>query len=273
MNVTERLEALSHIGLQPDGSVTRVSGSHEYQSACDLIMRWMKADGMSASIDEYGNVIGVLEGTDPTLEPIVIGSHIDTVIGGGKYDGVLGVLGGMEVARRGPYRHPLHVCVFFDEEITMSGSIGYLADKSHGDLAAFLELHVEQGPVLDINKKTIGVVTGIVGQRRTSVTFTGTPNHAGTTPMHMRDDALLKASEFTLYVNALAKEYDGLVATVGHLDVSPNKFSVIPGRVDCTLQIRDLSVENIEAFLHNVTEKFPEAQFDVTYKFGASIMQ
>ena len=153
-----------------------------------------------------------------------------------------------------------------DEEITMSGSIGYLSKMKKGDLAAFFELHVEQGPVLDAADKTIGVVNGIVGQRRTSVTFHGTPNHAGTTPMDMRDDALLKAAEFALHVNRDAKLYDGLVATVGHLDVSPNKFSVIPGRVDCTLQIRDLSIQNIEDFLDSAQRSFPEGEFEVCYE-------
>ena len=97
MNVTERLEALSCIGLQPDGSVTRVSGTPEYMAACELLMKWMVADGFDAYIDQYGNVIGEYPGTDPSLKPIVIGSHIDTVIGGGKYDGALGVLAGLEM--------------------------------------------------------------------------------------------------------------------------------------------------------------------------------
>ena len=128
----------------------------------------------------------------------------------------------------------------------MSGSIGYCADRP--DITAFIELHVEQGPVLDVERKDIGVVTGIVGQRRNNFTIFGQENHAGTTPMNMRDDALVKASSLVTYVNNFANEmYDGLVATVGELHVSPNSFSVIPGRVDLTLQVRDLDVNNMES--------------------------
>ena len=159
--------------------------------------------------------------------------------------------------------------MFDDEEDTMRGSIGYTKDKP--DIKAFLEVHVEQGPVLDVQQLDIGVVTEIVGQRRCSFTVNGQENHAGTTPMSMRDDALYKASELVVYVSDMANEmYDGLVATVGKLNVSPNAFSVIPGRVDLTLQIRDLSVENMEGFVENVSNMF-ELDYKVEHASNPAI--
>ena len=253
MKLLERIDELSKIGLTDEG-VCRKSGSKEDQEARDLVVRWMMEDGLTVQNDEHGNIIGRLDGEGP---PIVTGSHIDTVSTAGKYDGVLGVLAGLEAARtlKGSLKSPLEVIVFDDEEDTMRGSIGYTKDKP--DIKAFLEVHVEQGPVLDVQQLDIGVVTGIVGQRRCSFTVNGQENHAGTTPMSMRDDALYKASELVVYVSDMANEmYDGLVATVGKLNVSPNAFSVIPGRVDLTLQIRDLSVENMEGFVENVSNMF-----------------
>ena len=262
MKLLERIDILSQIGLT-DGGICRRSGSKEDQEARDLVVRWMMEDGLSVHNDEHGNIIGRLDGEGP---PIVTGSHIDTVSTAGKYDGVLGVLSGLEAARtlKDYLIGPLEVVVFNDEEDTMRGSIGYTKDRP--DIKAFLEVHVEQGPVLDVRGYDIGVVTGIVGQRRCSFTILGKENHAGTTPMDMRDDALVKASELVVFVNEYASEiYDGLVATVGKLDVSPNQFSVIPGRVDLTLQIRDLSVGDMETFAEKVAETF-----DLSYTLSHS---
>ena len=262
MKLLERIDILSEIGLR-DSGICRTSGSKEDQDARDLVVRWMLEDGLAVRNDEYGNIIGRLEGNGRS---IVTGSHIDTVSTAGKYDGVLGVLSGLEAAKSlyGTLNSPLEVVVFDDEENTMRGSIGYANSKPN--IKAFLEVHVEQGPVLDSQKLDIGVVTGIVGQRRCSLSFLGKENHAGTTPMNMRDDALVKAAELVTFVNDYANEmFDGLVATVGKLEVSPNQFSVIPGRVDLTLQIRDLSVANMEAFVDRVTDTF-----DVSYKIEHS---
>jgi N-carbamoyl-L-amino-acid hydrolase len=148
----------------------------------------------------------------------------------------------------------LEVVIFDDEENTMSGSVGYCSKKP--DIKAFVELHVEQGPVLDVQQLDIGIVQGIVGQRRCSVSVFGQENHAGTTPMNMRDDALVKTAEIITYINKKAQECDGLVATVGVLDVHPNAFSVVPGRVDFTLQVRDLYADTMESFVEDVCKKF-----------------
>ena len=258
MNIHERIEELSQIGRNDDGSIYRKAGTKEYYDAIKVVSDWMIADGMHTCVDEYNNLIGTIPGTDPDAKPIVVGSHIDTVPTGGKYDGVLGVLGGMEAAKRlkGITKHPIQVVAFYDEEDSMSGSIGFTQSKSVYDIKTFLELHVEQGPVLDKRGADIGVVEGIVGQRRCKFVITGQENHAGTTPMDMRDDALVKASELVSYVYHRASIYDGLVATVGKLDVSPNLFSIIPGRVDLTVQIRDLDTSNIIRFASDVASKF-----------------
>lgn len=248
----QRLHELAQIGLTDEG-ICRVSGTPEDQAGRDLVVRWMLEDGLEVRRDAHDNIIGRLPGEGP---PIVTGSHIDTVPTAGMYDGALGVLAGLEAARdlRFKLRSPLEVIVFNDEETTMNGSIGYCLDKP--DVKAFVELHVEQGPVLDVNGSDIGVVQGIVGQRRCSITMFGEENHAGTTPMSMRNDALVHASELVQFVHTTAFEYDGLVATVGELNVHPNSFSVIPGRVDLTLQVRDLSAEVMEEFVDRVAKRF-----------------
>ena len=136
----------------------------------------------------------------------------------------------------------------------MSGSIGYCSENR--DIRfTFIELHVEQGPVLDVQNTDIGVVSGIVGQRRCVVSVFGKENHVGTTPMNMRDDTG-QDKEIITYINQNTNDTDGLVATVGVLNVSPNAFSVVPGRVDFTLQVRDLSSDTMEDFVEDVCSKF-----------------
>ena len=246
MNLIERIEELAETLPRPAYSVADETGNA-------YVIQWMLEDGLQVRQDEYGNIIGRIDGEGA---PIVVGSHTDTVATAGKYDGALGVLAGIEAARmlKGKIKHPLEVVIFRDEENTMEGSEGYTSSKP--DIKAFLELHVEQGPVLDNKKIDIGVVQGIVGQRRCAITVYGQENHAGTTPMDMRDDALVKTAEIITYINKRALEHDGLVATVGVLDVSPNAFSIVPGRVDFTLQVRDLDSSVMEAFVKEVTDKF-----------------
>ena len=252
MKLIERIEELSNIGITPTG-ICRSAGTIEDIRGKSLVMKWMIEDGMSVHRDIHGNIIGRLSGEKP---PIVVGSHTDTVSTAGKYDGVLGVLAGLEAAKKlkNKLSHSFEVVIFHDEENTMSGSIGYCSKKP--DIKAFIELHVEQGPVLDSQKLDIGVVQGIVGQRRCSISVFGQENHAGTTPMNMRNDALVKTAEIITYINQRTQEYDGLVATVGVLDVLPNAFSIIPGRVDFTLQVRDLYSNTMDSFVEEVCNKF-----------------
>jgi N-carbamoyl-L-amino-acid hydrolase len=253
MKLLQRINELAKIGASETG-ICRPSGTTEDAKARNWVIQWMMEAGMTVRLDEYQNVIGRLEGEG---KPIVVGSHIDTVLTAGKFDGVLGVLAGIEAAEElnGKIKSPLEVVVFNDEEVTMSGSVGYTADKP--DIKAFLELHVEQGPVLDLQNADIGVVEGIVGQRRCEVTMFGQENHAGTTPMNLRDDALVKAAKVIQYVSELAtNEGNGLVATVGKLEVSPNQFSIVPGQVDFTLQVRDLDAANMAWFVNKVCNEF-----------------
>ena len=257
----QRIEELATIGATPQG-ICREAGSKEDMKGKSLCIEYMLDAGMTVYRDDYNNIIGRLDGEGA---PIVTGSHTDTVPTAGKYDGSLGVLAGIEAAveLKGQLRSPLEVIIFWDEENTMSGSVGYTS--TYPDISAFLELHVEQGPVLDVERKDIGIVTGIVGQRRTHFSVMGQENHAGTTPMNMRDDALVKAASLITYVNDLANdEYDGLVATVGEITVSPNAFSVIPGRVDLTLQVRDLDVDTMERFVEQVSKSF-DLRYDIAH--------
>jgi len=255
MKLIDRIEELSETLPRPAYSVADETGNA-------YVIQWMLEDGLQVRYDEYGNIIGRIDGEGA---PIVTGSHTDTVATAGKYDGALGVLAGIEAARelKGKLKHPLEVVIFRDEENTMDGSIGYTSDKP--DIKAFLELHVEQGPVLDFQQLDIGIVQGIVGQRRCSVSVFGQENHAGTTPMNMRDDALVKTAEIITYINKKAQECDGLVATVGVLDVHPNAFSVVPGRVDFTLQVRDLYADTMESFVEDVCNKF-DLRYDIRHQ-------
>ena len=261
MKLIERIEELSKIGLTETG-ICRSAGSKEDSAGKNLVVSWMLEDGLEVRRDNYGNIIGRMPGSGP---PIVTGSHTDTVATAGKYDGVLGVLAGLEAARelKGKISSPLEVVIFHDEENTMSGSIGYCSKEPN--IKAFLELHVEQGPVLDFQQLDIGVVEGIVGQRRCSVSVFGQENHAGTTPMNMRNDALVKTAEIITYINQKALEYDGLVATVGVLDVFPNAFSVVPGQVDFTLQVRDLDSKVMEEFVEDICKEF-DLRYEINHQ-------
>ena len=255
MNLIDRIEELAETLPRPAYSVADETGNA-------YVIQWMLEDGLQVRQDEYGNIIGRIDGEG---KPIVVGSHTDTVATAGKYDGALGVLAGVEAARmlKGKLKHPLEVVIFRDEENTMDGSKGYTSSKP--DIKAFLELHVEQGPVLDCQQLDIGIVQGIVGQRRCSISVFGQENHAGTTPMHMRDDALVKTAEIITYINQKAQECDGLVATVGVLDVHPNAFSVVPGRVDFTLQVRDLYADTMESFVEDVCKKF-DLRYEISHQ-------
>jgi N-carbamoyl-L-amino-acid hydrolase len=243
-------------------------------------------------IDTAGNIIGRRAGTDPALPAIMTGSHIDSVPQGGNYDGDVGVLGAIEVAEllheHGiATRHPFEFVVFTDEEggvvgsQAMAGRVGpgtldvvshsgltirdgiravggdperlAEAHRAPGTIAAFVELHIEQGAVLDDAGTDIGVVEGIVGIRWWDVTVAGTANHAGTTPMNRRQDALVAASELALAVNRIASTMPGTqVATVGRIRAEPGAPNVIPGRVVMSLEIRDLSAEKMVAVFREV---------------------
>ncbi len=276
----ERIKTLATHGANADGGVDRVAYSQADLDGRAYVRQLMEDAGLEVRVDAGGNIIGRRAGSDPDAKPIMFGSHIDSVPGGGNYDGPAGVLTALEVIElfnqaEHTTRHPLDMIVFSNEEGGLVGSLaltGKLRDSaldvvSHsgltiaegteaiggnlenleqdqlhpGDLEAFVELHIEQGAVLDNNGINIGVVEGIVGIGWWDVTLTGIANHAGTTPMYLRDDAMLAAAELTIAVNeAATSRPGGQVATVGRIQAFPGAPNVIPGRVEMSLEIRDL---------------------------------
>lgn len=287
------LSAFDHIG-RTAGGINRVAYSPADLEGRAFTLDLLKQAGLRPSIDAAGNIFARTEGTQPTLPPIVIGSHVDSVTDGGNYDGPLGSFAAIEVARtlqdRGiRLRHPLDVVVWQNEEGGTIGSklaIGALTDadldkvarsgktvregiglvggdvarlasavKRRGDIACYMELHIEQGGLLEKANKQIGVVQGIVGLRWFEVTITGFANHAGATPMDQRQDALLAAAMFTVGVHdAIRSEPGRQVATVGRLNASPNTTNVIAAQVVLTVDLRDLEQATIEHF----TQRFEQ---------------
>jgi N-carbamoyl-L-amino-acid hydrolase len=288
----ERILKLAEFGKNPEGGVSRVAFSEADLAGRKYIIGLMEQAELKVRVDTAGNIIGRREGKDSRLAPILFGSHIDSVPKGGNYDGDVGVIGAIECIEilnqhQIQTNHPLEVIVFSDEEGGLAGSraiIGELSQEalnvmSHsgktirdgiravggdperlaearrkpGDFAAFLELHIEQGGILEAEKIDIGVVEGIVGINWWNVTITGFANHAGTTPMNGRKDALVAASKLVLEVNQIALSTPGRqVATVGRISAEPGAPNVIPGKVVMSLEIRDLSAEKIEQIFQAV---------------------
>lgn len=243
-------------------------------------MSLMQDAGLEVRIDAAGNIVGSRPGSDSQLKPLLIGSHIDSVPSGGNYDGDVGSLSAIEVAqvlreKHVSLRHPLEVLIFQNEE---GGTVGSEAlskglDERHlnlvsqsgktiregtqfvggnpaelasarrqpGSIAGYIELHIEQGSNLEREKIDIGVVEGIVGILHSDVTIEGFANHAGTTPMDQRHDALLSAARFIEKVNQVVTGVPGRqVGTVGWIKVEPGAYNVIPGKVVLGLELRDL---------------------------------
>lgn len=276
----ESLASLARIGATPAGGVNRPAYSDADLSARSLVREMMRDAALTVRVDSAGNSIGSRAGRSNDLAPIVIGSHTDTVLDGGRYDGALGVLAAIEVARalhdRGSnLRHPLEVVDFQNEEggligskivagrfsrdaLTLRAASGYTigegivrlggdanrlddARRAPGSIAAYLELHIEQGRVLEGAGARVGIVQGIVGIWYWDVVVEGMAAHSGTTPMPGRRDALLAASRFVDAVHrVVSSRAGGHVGTVGRLAVFPNAANVIPGRVELTLELRDI---------------------------------
>ena len=244
--LVERLEELYALG--GGRGANRLGGSAAEDQACELAARWMEEAGLTVTRDLFGNVIGRLRGMQRELREVWAGSHLDSVPNGGKYDGALGVVAAIQaVAAVGASARTLGVVAFRDEE---RGCYGSLALAESGPLPGrFVELHVEQGPVLERAGAALGVVTGIVGSTRRGVVFEGRAGHAGTSPMDARYDALVTASEYVLRVRDAARAIEGAVATVGVLDVEPGAVNVIPGRVRLTVDARAPDAERLARLL------------------------
>ncbi len=280
LKLMERLDELGDTGRDSEGQLTRLAASDADKAGRDLVSTWMREAGLAVSIDAIGNIVGYWPALNDEA-PLMIGSHIDTVINAGKYDGCYGVLSGLSVieacqkAGFSPSR-PIAVAVFTNEEGAryspdMMGSlvyagglslnealasqaddgttlgeelerIAYAGDAVPGRVVpfAFLEVHIEQGPILEKDGTQIGAVENLQGISWQSVTISGVANHAGTTPIHMRHDAGLPAAKVITFLREYVTQSTGnSVATVGMLRFSPNAINVVPAVATFTVDLRD----------------------------------
>ena len=273
-----RLTELGAIGRTADGGVTRFSYRAEHSDATRVAARWMQEAGAEVGIDPWGNLFGVVPGSARGLAPVAAGSHLDTVPNGGIFDGALGVVAAIEVAAAlreagTVLRHPLLLLSFAEEEgasfglgcLGSRGMVGRRPDlasltdrtgrsarelirdfapgmprrEAPVPIAAYLELHIEQGPVLARQNAPLAAVDAIVGIARMSFAFEGEPNHAGTTPMDVRRDALWGAADLVAQVREIARSAEGrAVGTVGQCTVLPGAANVIPGQAAVTVEVR-----------------------------------
>jgi len=305
----KRIFDLAEFGIQPNGETERVAFSDADIEARNWVIKTLEDFGMVVKVDATGNIIGTRKGSEASFKPIAFGSHIDRVPNGGNYDGCVGSMAALEVIEtlnehNISTKHPLEVIIFPNEEggvmgsRAMAGNLGKSAlgvvnstgysmgegimriggdttklmeaKRVKGSLAAFLELHIEQGGKLEKENLDIGVVEGIVGLNWWDVVFTGFANHAGTTPMNARQDALLAAAKYIIAVNEITNSFEGAqVGTVGRIEAEPGAPNVIPGKVTASLEIRDLSLEVIQKVYQAIkkkTEEIAEAS-NVTVEF------
>jgi acetylornithine deacetylase/succinyl-diaminopimelate desuccinylase-like protein len=249
VRVLERLDRLYAIGGGPGAN--RLGGTREEDEAHELVAGWMRQAGLEVEVDGAGNLFGRLHGRRPELPEVWTGSHLDSVPNGGRFDGALGVVGGLEaVESLGQRERTLVVVAFRDEEGCTGpgcrGSRALCSGRFDPVPAVFVELHIEQGPQLAEADAPLGVVTGIAATARGNVVFEGREGHAGTTPMSLRDDALVAAAEFVLRLRDAAAGVDGAVATVGRLAVEPGASNVIPSRVTVSVDVRAPDDERLE---------------------------
>jgi len=283
----QSIDELGRIGETPRGGLTRLALTDEDKRGRDLMVRWMREAGLRVTVDQMGNIFGERAGSQ-ALPPVMMGSHVDSVPTGGKYDGQLGVLCGLETVRalnaqKIRTRHPVTLAIFTNEEGArfqpamiasgvMAGKIaledaynardkdgirlvdeleriGYLGSEPcvPRPFRAYLELHIEQGPLLEEAGLSVGVVDGIVAISWARLTIHGVQDHAGPTPMRIRHDALVAAAEVVTGARTIANELGGdLVTTVGNLVVHPNIVNAIPGKVTMSIDMRDPRDETLE---------------------------
>jgi N-carbamoyl-L-amino-acid hydrolase len=299
-----RLEALAQIGAIEGGGCCRLALSDEDKAGRDRVVSWMRELGLEVAVDAIGNIFGLRRGLRD-VAPVMTGSHIDTVRTGGRYDGNLGVLGGLEVVQTlndagFATQRPLVVAVFTDEEGArfapdMLGSLVYVGgldlqaaldtvsidgERLGDELArigydgsaplglhrphAYVELHIEQGPVLDEERITIGAVENLQGISWQEVTITGQSNHAGTTPMRLRRDAGYCAAAIGVFLRQLASELGGnQVCTMGKVDLHPNLINVIAARARLSVDLRnteELLLQEAERRLARFLEELARAE-------------
>jgi hydantoinase/carbamoylase family amidase len=287
------LNAVSKIGIGSGGSVTRLVFSVKDLRSRQLLIHLLSHAGLKIHIDRIGNIFGRLEGQNPNAPAVLVGSHLDTVVQGGKFDGTVGVVGALEAVRtlkeqRVPLSSPVEVVCFVGEESSRFGfstlgssllageitmeDLTHAVDKGGtklGDilssmgiywenlaslrrdpssLKAYLELHIEQGPILEAKKKKIGVVTSIAAPTRFRAVITGQADHSGTTPMEMRKDALVAAAHMIIAIEEVCLKFSQLekgrvVGTVGAIMIEPGVINAIPGKVELSVDVRSIKAE------------------------------
>jgi allantoate deiminase len=303
--IKEDIEKISNFNATPGHGITRFSYSPEDKQAREYFMQQFKQLGLRVKVDGVGNIRARLEGTDPDLSVVMSGSHIDTVLHGGKFDGMVGSVGALEAVRtlvdnKIKTKHPVEVVIFAEEEgsnfgSSMAGSkamigkyklkdiksikndkgismydmarnFGLDPDKVEMDvikpdeIKAMIELHVEQGGILDDEKISVGIVEAIAGSKWFKIEFEGVPNHAGATPMHLRRDPMVAASKVIAEVEKITKQkaFSTTVGTVGKIICQPNIPNCIPEKVIFTVDIRDVYPKGIE-IVANEVKKIVEA--------------
>ncbi len=289
------IDALSAIGSDPSGGMTRLLYSESWLEAQKYVENYLDKVGMDTYYDEIGNLFGRIEGQKHPDETILVGSHIDTVVNGGNLDGQYGVITAYLATQRlieehGQPDRSIEVISMAEEEGSRfpyafwgsknfvrtadksdvenaKDSQGYkfvdamresgfdfrTSDEKREDIKAFLEIHIEQGNVLEKEEKQVGIVTSIVGQQRYTVTLKGAANHAGTTPMGYRKDAVHAFSKICVEAIDKAKnEGDPLVLTFGRVDPKPNTVNVVPGEVTFSIDCRHTDEEALRVFTNNL---------------------
>ncbi len=312
---------MARIGATPGGGVTRPSLGDEDRAARNLFRRWAEDAGLSVRWDDLGTQYARLEGADPAAAPVLIGSHLDSVPGGGKFDGAFGVLVALEVARTlaeagTRLRHPIEVVNFTNEEgarfepaMMASGvlaghfspeyvygrqdregrtfgaeleRIGYKGSRENrvGAVHAYLEVHIEQGPVLEAEGLPLAAVEGILGIEWLNITLVGQAQHAGTSPMRFRRDPLAAASRVVAALRDLALEHsDPTVVTVGRLQPFPGVINQIPARVVLSADMRHATDGGLEELHSSATaliqriaaEERVDAQVEVTWRIAPTV--
>ncbi len=311
-----RLAALTTpaLGGTPAGGMNRLALTDADRAARDLLVSWLAEEGLAHRIDDFGNIYGHRPGMTDNLPPVLVGSHLDTVPGGGRFDGILGVVAALEVCsilneRQTQTRHPVELVNWTNEEgarftpaMLASGAVTGVFDRDwvyartdrqgftfgeelarigyQGEaaarpqqIAASLELHIEQGPILEAGGEDIGIVEGVVGIRWCNVIVHGQSAHAGPTPMTMRQDALVAAARMVVAARDLARQRGDIHATVGVLTPEPGVINVIPPTVTFSLDLRSKEQPVLEAVVQTALRQ----QFDqiaseegVTYELAVA---
>lgn len=292
----ESIKKLGHIGYEEGRGTSRMAYSDAFYEGREYVKSLMEEAGLSTHIDAVGNLTGVLEGSEP--KKIAIGSHIDTVPNGGMYDGALGVLAGIEAVRalkemNYQNRYTIEIIAFNEEEgNVVGGTFGSKAfagakledsmiekmaqynitisdfesaKRNAEDYLAYLEYHIEQGGILEKTNTEIGIVPGIFGIIRYRVVVNGVANHAGSTPMYLRHDALEKACNvITDAYNIVRKKNNTMVCTIGVMNLEPGAVNVIPGTAEFVIELRDKDMTDMYEVINELQKKYAGDSIEMT---------